>query len=117
MSFLLKAWAWLSRWWKIVAGAVGGALVIGIGAFIAVGAYKRKVRSLKDAVKVERAVRNVAELRGRRQEVLAQDAKDEASVRKIDDKLEENRRHIAEVRDRAGVSAEDLVEELDHLGY
>jgi hypothetical protein len=114
---LYKTWVWLKRWWKTVAGAAGGALVIGIGAFIAVGSYKRKVASLKDAVKVERAINNVAELRGRRQEVLAQDAKDEVSVQEIDNKLEENRRRIAEVRERAEVSAEDLVEELNRLGY
>jgi hypothetical protein len=110
-------WAWLKRWWKIVVGAVGGAVVIGVGAYIAVGAYKKKALTIKEALAVERAMRNVARLQGRREELLLRDAVDQVELERIDRQLDENRRQIEEVRQRADVSPEELVEELRALGY
>jgi len=108
-----KAWRWLRRWWGVVAGVVG----VAIGAAIAIGAYQRKVRSLRDAVEVERAQREIAELRGRRAELLAQDKHDEAEVQSIDVKLEENRQAITEARKRADVPDDELADEFARLGY
>lgn len=109
--------AWLRKWWKVVAGAVGGLLVVGIPAALAFGAYRRKVAGLRDAVEVEKAKGRIAALRARREELLAQDEKDEAEVLRLDAELEENRLAIETARRRADVPDEELEDEFARLGY
>jgi flagellar biosynthesis/type III secretory pathway M-ring protein FliF/YscJ len=110
-------WAWLKRWWKVVVGAVGGAVVVGVGAFIAIGEYKRRTASARDALAVEKARRDVARLQGQRDELLRQDVRDEKEIALVDEQLEVNRKRIEEVRRRADVPAEELARELAELGY
>lgn len=112
-----KVWSWLKRWWKAVVGALGGTLVIGVGAFIAVGEYRRRTASARDALAVEKARRDVARLQGQRDELLRRDDVDEAEVARVDEELRENRQRIEEVRRRADVPAEELARELAELGY
>jgi hypothetical protein len=97
----------------VVAGVVG----VAIGAAIAVGAYQRRVSSLRDAVTVEHAQREVAELRGRKAELLAADKHDAAAVLVVDTKLEENRQAIAAARKKADVPDAELAAEFERLGY
>lgn len=114
---LTKFWSWLQRWWKVVVGTVGGAVVVGVGAFIAVGEYKRRTAGLSDALEVEKARRDVARLQGQRDELLRQDVHDEEEISRVDEQLEANRKRIEEVRRRADVPAEELAQELAELGY
>jgi len=115
--WLRAVWAWLRRRWKVAAGVVGGALVVGVGAFLAVGAYRRRVSGLRDALDVERARRDVAELRARREELMTADAADERAVAEIDVRLDENRDRIAAARRRADVPDDELEAEFARLGF
>jgi hypothetical protein len=112
-----KVGSWMKKWWKAVAGAVGATVVVGVGAFIAVGAYRRNVRSLRSAVEVERVRRDVAVLQGRKQEILAQDERDEEEIKEIEERLEINRQKIVETRRAANIPDDELAEELGRLGY
>lgn len=113
MTWLRAAWAWLRRWWGVVAAAAG----VLVGGLLAWGAYRRGVASAQDAVEVERTLRAIAELRGRREELKAQDKVDELEVARIDDQLEANRQRIEEARRRADVPDDELAEEFKRLGY
>lgn len=117
MKALRAVWGWLRKWWKVIVPALGGALVVALGAALAVGAYRRKVAGLRDALEVERALREVEVLRARREELLAQDDRDEEKVREIDVALEENRLAIETARRRADVPDDELAEEFARLGY
>lgn len=108
---------WLRKWWKVLVGVLGGLVVVGIPAALAVGAYRRKVAGLRDAVEVEKAKGKIAALRARREELLALDEKDESEVLRIDAELEENRLAIETARRRADVPDEELADEFARLGY
>lgn len=110
---MLKVWQWLKKWWGLIAGAVG----LTIGAFLVWGTYKRKVNTVRDALEVEKARTDIARLRGRREELMAQDQVDESEVLAIDVQLEENKQAIVEARRRAEVPDHELEDEFARLGY
>lgn len=94
-------------------GGAVGVLVVGL---IAWGEFSRKAVTPADGIKAEKARRKIAELQGRRAELLAQDAIDVAETEEVDAALADNRREIEGVRRRADVPVEDLEAEFCRLG-
>jgi hypothetical protein len=103
-------------WWRVIAGAAAAlvALVLGL---LAAGAYRRRVATVGDGVRVERARREIERLRGQRDVLLAKDTADEDMVLEIEEALEDNILEIVEARQRANVPDDELVNELRLLGY
>lgn len=106
-------WRWVRKWWAAVAAAVA----VAVGVFLALGAYRRQVRGLGDAVRVEQYRRRVSQLQRRRAELLAQDQADAAKIWSIDRELEANLEEIEAARARANVDNDQLAKEFSKLGF
>jgi predicted Holliday junction resolvase-like endonuclease len=70
MTKLKLVWAWVKSHSSLVLGGLVSLLL----AIITLGAYNRKVGRLKDALKVEEAMREVAALEARRDAAVATEA-------------------------------------------
>lgn len=100
-----KAWEWLKAHITVVLGALS-AILLG---FLAWGAYNKRVGKLKDSIKVEKAMRDVAVLETKRDTAIAreaaladQDARLEARDGELDVAITEAK--------RAAVAAAEAVE-------
>jgi hypothetical protein len=115
MDKLKKAWVWIREW--------SWALLLAVFALVGAGwAVRRKhieAGAVRDALAVERAQRKIAELRGRRDQLLAELPRDHALVRAIDDELDENKREIVEAHEglSEGLSDEEVADAFRRLGY
>lgn len=109
--------AWAQRWWKAIVGGLAGAVVIGVGAFIAVGSYRRKAASAKAALEVERARRRVVHLQGQREEILRSVDRRQGEIARLEVELVQNKETIERVRREADVSPTELARELAELGF
>lgn len=102
MTGLKKTWEWIKDHWYIVVGAIGAL----IGGFVVYGSMHRKVGSLKDAVKVEKALGEVKRLEAK-SAVLE---KQEKAVEKKDVVLEKK---IVEEKRKAVKAREDVDQRTD----
>lgn len=114
MKRLGQAWAWVRAHGSLLAGAT-----IAVLAFLL---YRRnradQVTSLRGALAVAKAERDVAALTERRDAALARADATEADVRGIDEKLAETRQRIVEHRTGASnLNAEQVLAEYRRLGY
>lgn len=108
------AWPWLRKW---------GALLFGI-LLALVGAgwlWQRRSQELgriKDELAVERAQKQIAFLKGQRQEVARQVGEDDEAIKVIDEELARNRRELAEAHEHGqGMTDKEIVDALARMGY
>ncbi|MDQ3170035.1 MAG: hypothetical protein M3Q55_07865 [Acidobacteriota bacterium] len=111
---LSAAWAWLRKW--------GGALALGLlgilGAGWAIRARREQLGQVKDALAVERAQREIAELKGRRDQLLATVNTDHVLVATIDAQLDANKRKLVEAHeDHEDLSDAEVADAFQKLGY
>jgi len=109
-----KAWAWVRDRAVVILTLIVSVLV----AILAYKHYRKKVGSLKDAVTVERAKREVAALESRRDALSEQAGAADARVGEIDDKIRATRRRAVAVREEvAALSDDEVLERFEELGY
>jgi hypothetical protein len=106
------------RWIKDNIVAVLGAIVA-ILAFILYRKWKQgQVNSLKDALSVEKATRDIKSLDTKRKMIGERIEGREAEIAEINEKLDDNKRAIVEARTGAkGLSSEEILAEYRRLGY
>ena len=97
MIGLKKAWEWIKEHWYVIVGAIGAL----VGGFIVYGSMHRKVGTLKDAVKVEKALSDIKRLEAK-SAVLE---KQEKTVEKKDVAL---KKQIVETKRKAVKAREDV---------
>ena len=121
MTWLSKTWSWLKRavaWLCDNLWAVFAAVAAVLAAVLGWRAYRKKVGSLKDAVKVERARGRVRALKSKRETVEKRaDAKRE-DIDEIDEKIRENKKAVVEAHKRTETMTSDEIEEAyKRLGF
>ena len=107
-----KVWTWIVTHVEIVLGGIVAVLV----GWIAWGTYDRKVNKLKDSVKVQQALGQVARLETKRDEALKDERvlakKDEA----LDAKIIEAQKKAVEVRENVkGRSPNEIARRFNEL--
>lgn len=110
----LKAWNWIK---DNVLGLVSGLAAI-LGVMFAYKYHKDKVGSLKDAVAVEKAKKDIARHEAKLEERLLQaDAKEEEIV-SLDDKVKASKRRVVEIEAGVkGLNDDEVADEFQRLGY
>ena len=114
MGHLVNVWSWLKKWGSIILGA----LFVLVGGAWLWQRHNRKVGSLKDELAVAKATKEIAHLRGEREQVAERvDEKDE-QIQQIDDKIKQNKRKIVEAHEQGeGLSDKEIEREFARLGY
>jgi hypothetical protein len=108
------AWFWV----KDNAVAVLGFIAI-VLAFILYRKWKTdQVNSLKDAIAVSDAEKEIAVLEAEKEAIDTRVAEREVTINRIDKTLEENKRRIVEARTGTKeLSSEEILSEYERLGY
>lgn len=111
---LLAAWAWLRAWgWALLLGLLGL-----LGAGWAIRRQHERLGEVQDALAVERAQRAIAELRGRRDQLLTEVTADHALVVSLDEDLAANKRKLVEAHvGGAGLTQDEVDDAFQKLGY
>lgn len=110
-----KAWEWT----KAHAVAILAGVAAVLAAFLAWGAYDRKLSRLRDQVTVEKAKGNIAALQAKRAGLMNVAAYDEARIKEIDAKLVENKKAIVAAHNEAAnlTTPEEVEDAFKDLGY
>lgn len=105
-------------WIKDHIAAVCGFIAV-VLAFVLYRKWKQdEVNSLRDALTVSKATKEIAALDAKREIIGERIAGREAEIADINEKLEDNRRAIVEARTGAkGLSSEEVLAEYRKLGY
>lgn len=112
-----KAWWWLKKWGATLLGVIAAALVLVLGGGWLWRRRQAELGAVKDELAVEKAKREIARLRGLREEILRQVGENDAATVEIDEKLLENKRKIVEAHERGeGLEGEDLERAFAELG-
>lgn len=112
VTTLLAVWHWIREHVEAVSVAAI-ALLLG---FIAWGAWRRQVNSLRDAIAVEKARARVAALEARREAHEARDAELEREENELTEALHAARRQAVAVREEVeGKSNEEIAARFNSL--
>lgn len=109
-----KAWAWIKKWGAAIASAL--LVLVGFGWLW----HKKKLElgEVKDELAIAKATKNIAELRGRREEVARQVGEKDEAVKAIDEELAANKRAIIEAYENGeGLSDKEVERAFDAAGY
>lgn len=113
-----RTWAWLKKWGGVLFGALTATLLVVLGAG---WLWRRKVAELgrvQDELAVARAQREIAHLRGMREEIAHRVEEKDEVIEAIDRKLAENRRAIIEAHGYGqGLTDEEVEDAFARLGY
>lgn len=114
LGHIMKVWNWIKE-------NVAAALSI-LGAILGVAAayryHKNKVGSLKDAVKVEKAKKDIARAEASKEAKLKEATSKELEVKKLDEKVQASKRRVVELETKVeGLSDEEVADEFQRLGY
>jgi len=112
-------WAWLKKWWRVLAGALNGVFLLLVALGIVLWQVKkRQVGALQDQIAVSEATKDIAALRARREEVARQAGEESAEIAEIDQALAVNQRKIIDAYEGGtDLTAEEVADELARLGY
>lgn len=113
--WLKRAWAWIKKYWAPILSAIA-ALVAGM-----VGVYwfrRRALGRVQDELAVARAQKEIARLRGAREEVTRRVGEKNEAIEEIDAQLADNRRQVVEAHENGqGLSDEEVLRAFEALGY
>lgn len=106
--------AWIKKWWGAVFGGIAAIL-----AFILLWKWKADhVDTLKDALVVAKAEKDIAVLVTKREAVMGRVERRKGDIDELDKKLEANQRAIVEARTGAKELDKDgVLAEYRRLGY
>lgn len=109
-----RIWAWLKKWGALIVGVLLAVLTLG---YVGRKVWRDRLVA-EDKAKIEKAEREMAALRVRREEVEKLIGPQDAAVAKLDEQIEEQREVIREtMRTGAGMSDEEVAAEFARLGY
>lgn len=114
MEKLKSACSWLKQWsWALLLGLLALA-----GAGWAIRRRQIQLGQVRDALAVERAQNAIAELRGKRDQLLTEVTADHALVQEIDAQLAENKRKLVEAHEMPpDMTTEEVADAFRRLGY
>lgn len=114
MAWLKTAWAWLrAHAWPIVVS-----LIAALGMGLLWQHHKRKLGSLKDLVEVEKAQREIAALKARREALLERAEEKQTEIVVIDERIAEHKRAIVAAHEEVDALDDDqIADAFARLGY
>lgn len=114
-SWLQRAWAWIKKRWAPIFGAI---VVVGGGVAGAYWLRRRALGRVQDELAVARAQKEIARLRGVRDEVARRVGEKDEVIEEIDSQLADNRRQIVEAHENGkGLNDEEVLRAFEALGY
>lgn len=121
MTWLAKTWGWLKRavaWLGDNLWALFAVIAAVLAAVLGWRTYRKKVGSLKDAVKVERARNKVSALEAKRKVVEERADVKREEIEGIDRKILDNKKAVVEAHKRTeAMDAAQVENEFRRLGY
>lgn len=109
-----KAWEWIKKW----GGVIGGVLLALIGFGWLWHRKQLELGEVKDELAIAKATNNIAELRGRREEVAKQVGEKDEAVKEIDAEIAANKRAIIEAYENGeGLSDKEVERAFKEAGY
>lgn len=108
------AWAWL----KEHALALVAGIATLLGALLLYKRHRDELRSVRDALAVEKARRDVSTLTAKRDVILQTTHAQDAKVVELDQRIADNKRLVVETRNRVqDLTDEEIADSFRRLGY